>query len=113
MSALGIEEQRVNAVLELEDSDPRLGHGFRVYAEIPIWESPMALQVPISALFRIGNRWNTFVVKDGRASRAGLELGHMNDDTAEVFGGLSKGDIVVLHPNDTLDDGALVEAREN
>ena len=113
VSALGIEEQRVNAVLELEDSDPRLGHGFRVYAEIPIWESPMALQVPISALFRFGNRWNAFVIKDGRARRTGLELGHMNDDTAEVLGGLSKDDVVVLHPNDTLDDGSLVEIREN
>ena len=113
VSALGIEEQRVNAVLELEDSDPRLGHGFRVFAEIPIWESPMALQVPISALFRIGNRWNAFVIEDARARRAELELGHMNDDTAEVLSGLSKGDIVVLHPNDVLDEGSLVEVREN
>lgn len=111
VSALGIEEQRVNAVLELEDSDQRLGHGFRVFAEIPIWESPAALQVPISALFRIGNRWNTYVVEEGRARRAELELGHMNDDTAEVLGGLSSGDIVVLHPNDTLEDGSLLEAR--
>jgi HlyD family secretion protein len=113
VSALGIEEQRVNAVLELEDSDPRLGHGFRVFAEIPIWESPMALQVPISALFRIGNRWNAFVVEDGHVRQAELELGHMNDDTAEVLSGLSNDDIVVLHPNDTLEDGSLVEAREN
>jgi HlyD family secretion protein len=113
VSALGIEEQRVNAVLELEDSDPRLGHGFRVYAEIPVWESPMALQVPISALFRVGNRWNVFAVVDGRARQAELELGHMNDDTAEVLSGLSKGDAVILHPNDTLEDGSLVEMRDN
>jgi HlyD family secretion protein len=113
VSALGIEEQRVNAVLELEDTDPRLGHGFRVFAEIPIWESPMALQVPISALFRIGNRWNAFAVQGGRARRTELELGHMNDDTAEVLSGLSKSDIVVLHPNDTLEEGSLVEVREN
>ncbi len=111
VSALGIEEQRVNAVLELDDNDPRLGHGFRVYADIPIWESPSAMQVPISALFRIGNTWNAFVILDGRAKRTEMEIGHMNDDNAEVLHGLSNGDAVILHPSDTLNDGSLVEAR--
>ncbi len=112
ISALGIEEQRVNAVLDLEDGDPRLGHGFRVYAEIPIWETPSAMQVPISALFRVGNRWNAFLVVDGHTKKTEIDIGHMNEDTAEVLNGLSNGDMVVLHPSDTLDNGSLVEVRK-
>jgi HlyD family secretion protein len=111
VSALGIEEQRVNAVLELLDSDARLGHGFRVNAEIPIWESRSALQVPISALFRTGDQWTVFVVSGNRAKTTGVEIGHMNDDAAEVLAGLSEGDTVITHPNDTLGDGGLVEMR--
>ncbi|SMC60411.1 HlyD family efflux transporter periplasmic adaptor subunit [Rhizobium sp. RU36D] len=111
VSALGIEEQRVNLVLDLDEGDPRLGHGFRVYARMTLWQSENALQVPISALFRNGREWNLFTLRDGRARQVPLEIGHMNDETAEVLSGLSQGDVVILHPRDTLADGNLVEAR--
>lgn len=111
VSALGIEEQRVNAVLELLDTDPRLGHGFRVHARIPIWESPSSLQVPISALFRTGNRWNVFSIVDGHAKVVEVKIRQMNDDATEVLEGLNEGDLVVVHPSDTLADGSLIEIR--
>jgi HlyD family secretion protein len=112
VSALGIEEQRVNAVLDLEDQDIRLGHGYRVFAEMTIWECIKCLQVPISALFRIGSQWSAFVVQDGRLKQIELYVGHMNDEVAEVLDGARPGDIVVVHPADTLAEGALVERRD-
>jgi HlyD family secretion protein len=112
VSALGIEEQRVNTVLDLEQGDTRLGHGFRVFAEMIIWECGNCLQAPISALFRVGNRWNVLLVDDGRLRQKEIETGRMNDEVVEVLAGLAPDDIVVVHPADTLGDGSLVERRE-
>jgi len=113
VSALGIEEQRVNLVLDLEDKDPRLGHGFRVYARLTLWQSGDTLQVPISALFRDGRQWSLFSIRDGRALQVPVDIGHMNDEVAELTSGLAEGDRVILHPSDMVSDGTLVEAREN
>jgi HlyD family secretion protein len=111
VSALGIEEQRVNAVLDLDEQERRLGHGYRVFAEMTIWECGKCLQVPISALFRNGNEWNVFVVQGDRLRQAEIAVGHMNDETADVIEGLEPGEMVVVHPADVLADGTLVERR--
>lgn len=111
VSALGIEEQRVNLILDLEDKDPRLGHGFRIYARLTLWQGEDVLQVPISALFRNGREWAVFAIRDGRARQIKVEIGHMNDETAELAAGLEQGDAVILHPSDTISEGSLVEAR--
>ena len=112
VSALGIEEQRVNLVLDLEDSDPRLGHGFRVYARLTLWQSDETLQLPISALFRDGRQWSAFVVRDGRAQQVAVEIGQMNDETAQLLAGLAEGERVILHPSDMISAGTLVEERK-
>lgn len=112
VSALGIEEQRVNAILDLKKPDPQLGHNFRVYADIVLWEAPSVLQVPISALFRNGSQWSVFAEKQGRARMTAVDIGHMNDETAEIAKGLSAGETVVVHPSDMIEDGTLIEARK-
>lgn len=112
VSALGIEEQRVNLVLDLEDKDPRLGHGFRVYARLTLWQSDETPQVPISALFRDGRQWSLFAIRDGRARQVAVEIGHMNDETAELIGGLAEDDQVILHPSDVISERTLVEQRQ-
>lgn len=111
VSALGIEEQRVTGVLDLEDTDVRLGHGYRVFVEMTVWECAQCIQVPIGALFRNGDRWNVFVADGGRATQTEVQIGHMNDDAAEVLTGPKPGASVVVHPSDTLVDGGLVERR--
>lgn len=111
VSALGIEEQRVNAILDLEATDGRLGHGFRVYAEIALWQADSVVQVPIGALFRQGSDWSVFAVDDGRARLRAVSVGHMNDRSAELLGGLAEGDVVVVHPSDMVKDGGEVVPR--
>ena len=111
VSALGIEEQRVNAVLDFEGAEPRLGHGFRVVAELAVWDCRTCLQVPISALFRAADAWRVFKLADGHLRETPVEIGRMNDETAQVLGGLSAGEVVVLHPSDTLEDGAAAAMR--
>lgn len=112
VSALGIEEQRVNAVLDLGAGDPRLGHGYRVFAEMTVWTCDLCLTLPIPALFRSGSDWSVFVLDDGRLRQAAVGIGRMNDETAQVLHGLSAGDAVVLHPGDTLADGGPAQRRD-
>ncbi|MFN3549516.1 MAG: efflux RND transporter periplasmic adaptor subunit [Mesorhizobium sp.] len=112
VSALGIEEQRVNAVLDLEAGDPRLGHGYRIFAEMTVWSCDLCLTVPIPALFRSGSDWNVFVLDGGRLRQKAVGIGRMNDETAQVLEGLAPGDVVVLHPGDTLAEGGAAERRD-
>jgi HlyD family secretion protein len=111
VSALGIEEQRVRTILELRGSAealPRLGHDYRVFVKITVYEARGALRVPISALFRRGDRWAVFVVEGGRARVTSIDIAHRNANFAEVARGLLSGATVVLHPSDRVADGVSV-----
>lgn len=114
ISALGVEEQRVNIYLNF--SDPRekwqgLGDAFRVEAEIIVDQAAEALYVPISALFRVEGEWNVFQVQDGEAVLAKVEIGKINDEVAEIVAGLDEGETIILHPGSEIEDGVGVEAR--
>src|SRR5690606_35213269 len=111
VSALGIEEQRVSAILDLEDRDPRLGHGFRVIAEVVVWSCETCPQVPINALYRSAGEWRAFTLIDGRAHETAVSVGRLNDVSAQVLGGLEEGDLVIAHPNDQVFDGVRVTSR--
>ena len=113
-SALGVEEQRVSAVIKFTDPpDQRLslGHGFRVETRIVTWEDGDALIVPSSALFRHNGDWASYLVEDGRALLKTIEIGHNNGVQAEVLGGLETGNRVVLFPGSGLSDGIRVKER--
>lgn len=115
VSALGVEEQRVNTVVRFTDpaqARGKLGHGFRVAAQIVVWEEADALIVPSSALFRDGQDWALFVVSDGTAALRRVEIGRNNGVEAQVLGGLEPGDEVVLYPSSELTDGTAVAKRE-
>ena len=111
VSSLGIEEQRVNVVVDLDNVPENLGHGYRILAHLGIWEDEDALQVPIGALFRSQGRWSVFVITDGRVRLQPVEIGRMNDVNAQIQDGLEEGTVVVLYPNDLLEDGRSVELR--
>ncbi|QDU37456.1 Putative efflux system component YknX [Maioricimonas rarisocia] len=114
ISALGVEEQRVYVIADLNTSAAeaaRLGDGFRFEAEIVVWEGGDVLQVPASALFRVGEEWAVFVIEDGRAQLREVELGHRNPSTAEVLEGLSARERVIIYPSDRVVDGVEVTVR--
>ncbi|MCZ0963432.1 efflux RND transporter periplasmic adaptor subunit [Paracoccus benzoatiresistens] len=113
VSALGIEEQRVAVILYLQgDHSARraLGHGFRVIVEITLWRGEGILSIPVAALFRDGSDWAAFVVRDGRARLQPITLGERSDEFAQVLGGLSAGDQVILRPSDRIAEGTRVQA---
>lgn len=115
ISALGVEEQRVNVVIDFvepREAFARLGHGYRATVRIAIWSAPDVVRVPVGALFRSGGRWSVFVADaGGRARLRTIELGLMNQDNAVVRFGLDAGDRVILHPGDRVTEGVAVRAR--
>jgi HlyD family secretion protein len=114
ISALGVEEQRVNVVLDFKDAAEAwaaLGDAYRVEVRIVIWEAADVLKVPTGALFREGDQWAVYVANEGHARRTIVQLGHQTGQEAEVTSGLQEGMRVVIHPPDTLADGARIEAR--
>ena len=110
LSALGVEEQRVNVLLDLDDptAASTLGDGFAVQVSILTWSSEDVLRAPTSALFRHGDGWAVFLVKDGRATIHPVTIGHRGPLLAEVSNGLGDHDVVVAHPPTSLADGAKV-----
>jgi len=114
VSALGVEEQRVNVVLNFVDSGEEsasLGDGYRVETAIVLWEAPNVLKVPTNALFREGTRWAVYVVSGGRARRTFVEIGHQTGQEAEVLEGLSERMTVIVHPGDLVRDGGRITTR--
>ena len=114
VSALGVEEQRVNTIVRLTDArigQVRLGSGFRVEARIVVWEDKDTVIVPSSALFREQGDWAVFVVTDGRARRRTVKIGRNNGTQAQVLEGLKKGETVILFPASDIADGTRVERR--
>ncbi len=111
VSALGIEEQRVNIVADFVDPPGPLGDGYRLEARVIIWEGEDVLKTPLSALFRHGDGWSVFIVETGVARRRDVEIGHTSQFEAEVLGGLEDGTAVIVHPSNQIEDGAQVEAR--
>jgi HlyD family secretion protein len=114
ISALGVEEQRVNVIVDFEDpvdAWEKLGDGYRVEVRVVIWEGDDVVKVPTSSLFRKGDDWAVFALDSGRARLVPIELGRRNGLEAQVVSGLEAGQEVVVHPSDTLEDGARVVAR--
>jgi HlyD family secretion protein len=113
-SALGVEEQRVNVIIDLiEPADQRgaLGDAFRVEAEITLWHAEDVLRIPTAALFRDGGRWAAFFVSDGVADQRELEIGQINESMAEVIGGAEAGQVVIVYPGDRVQPGTRVRSR--
>ena len=114
ISTLGVEEQRVNVIVDLVDPPedrPTLGDAFRVEARIVIAQVTDAQKVPTSALFRVGDEWAVFRIASGRAERRIVTVGHQNGLEAEIVEGLQEGDPVIAHPSDKIIDGAQVQQR--
>jgi HlyD family secretion protein len=114
ISALGVEEQRVNVIVDFDE--PRetwesLGDGYRVELRIIVWEKDDLLKVPTSSLFRHEGKWAVYTVENGRAVRREVEVGQRNGLEAEVLSGLAESQRIIVYPSDAIADGIAVRAR--
>jgi HlyD family secretion protein len=114
ISALGIEEQRVNVIIDFANDKgwERLGHGYQVESRVVLLEADAVLTVPLTALFRDGEHWALFIEEDGRARLRHVEMGQRNGVIAEIGDGLEAGNRVVVHPSDRITDGVRIASRD-
>ncbi len=114
VSALGVEEQRVNVLLDVTSPPAEwraLGDGYRVEARIVVFRGADVLKAPTSALFRSGADWALFVVDGGRARRRKVAVGPSNGVEFVVEGGVAQGERVLVHPGDAIHEGTRVRLR--
>ena len=115
VSALGVEEQRVNVIADFTDPPEKrrgLGHAYRVEARVVVWAATDVVRLPAGARFRdAAGAWAVFVVRDGVARLTPVALGHSNGLEVEVLEGVVPGDTIVLHPSDRVKDGVRVVGR--
>jgi HlyD family secretion protein len=112
VSALGVEEQRTRVLLEIQS--PRttwatLGEGYRVEVEFILQQAHDVLQVPASALFRLGEGWAVYRLEHGRARRTPVQLGMRSATAAQVLEGLQAGQTVIVQPDDRIQDGTRIK----
>ena len=115
VSALGIEEQRVNVIIDLSSPLQKgtgLGHGFQVEISIVLWEADDVLTVPLTALFRSGDSWALYVEQDGRAVMREVTLGRKTQLRAQITDGLQAGERIVLYPSDRIVDNTRIAQRQ-
>lgn len=112
VSALGVEEQRVNVIADLvspPEARRGLGDGYRVEARVVVWEADAVVRVPAGALFRRGGDWMAFVIEDGRARLRAVKAGRAGAQEVQVLEGLQRGETVILHPGNRIRDGQRVK----
>jgi HlyD family secretion protein len=114
VSALGVEEQRVNVVIDFDaprEAWQGLGDAYRVDAHVVVEARQDAVVAPVSALFRQGERWNVFVADGGRARRVEVVPGPRNATQSVIERGLEPGAEVIVFPGDRVADGARIRVR--
>ena len=110
VSALGVDEQRVDVIITPTRSPGSLGESYRLEARITTWTADRVLNVPSSAVFDLDGTESVFVVENGRARARAVRVGHRCGAHVEILGGLRESELVVLFPSDRVRDGARVRA---
>lgn len=116
ISALGVEEQRVNVVVDFVGQPEEwatLAHGYRVEVAVVTWEGVDVTQVPVAALFRNGEQWAVFRVVGNEARLTPIEIGRQNGTSAQVLDGIGEGEMVILYPGEQLADGVRIVDRSS
>lgn len=111
ISALGVEEQRVNVIVDIDDRPKDLGDGYRVEIRVIVWSKDNVLKVPTSSLFRSGSDWAVYKVEDDVAVRQIVKVGGRNDLEAEVLDGLAQDERIVVYPSDAIQEGVSLTPR--
>jgi HlyD family secretion protein len=116
ISALGVNEQRVNVIIDPDRIPPMTGDGFRVEASIIVWATQQAVVVPRSALLQASDVnkpgvWTAFVVTANRIEQRTVRVSHVGGMSAEVIDGIAPGESVVVFPSDRVAQGVRVKPR--
>ncbi len=113
ISALGVEEQRVNVICDFTGATHGMEDGYHVETRVIVWQGQDVLRVPSSAVFRSAANWAVFVVNNGKAHKVAVQIGHRGEIDWEVVDGLQPGDHVIVHPGAEVDEAIRVQESLN
>lgn len=108
VSALGVEQQRVLALIDFDRDEMPFGPGYEMDISIITDEREGAILLPSPAVFSTREGPGVFRVRDGRAELVHVETGIEGDDRIEIISGLSPGDSVIMRPPRELESGRRV-----
>ena len=114
VSALGVDEQRVNAVIDITSAPSEwhtLGDGFKVDVRVLVEVVDKATKVPVSAIFPMGARSGIFVLENGRARLQDITVQARNGIEAWVKTDLPVGRQIIVYPDTKLKDKDRVKSR--
>ncbi len=114
-SALGIDEQRVNVIIDLTDPPEkwqRLAHGYQIEARVVLWESEKVAKVPLTSLFRDGDKWAVYIQHENRAKLQHVKIGNRNGLEAEILEGLPINALIISHPSNQITEGIRIKDRD-
>ena len=114
ISTLGVEEQRVNVLIDL--LSPRqqwsgLGDGYRVDTRITVFTLDDIEIIPAGALFRRSEGWSVYVVENGRAQFRAVDVVRRSRGLAAIGKGLKQGEQVIVYPGDQISAGVRVNLK--
>jgi HlyD family secretion protein len=115
ISTLGVEEQRVNVLIDIVSNPEqwtRLGDAYQVDTQIVVFSQDDATIVPAGALFRRGDQWSVYVVKDGRAELRDVQIIRRSGRFVAVASGLNQDEAVIVFPSDRIAPGVHVGLRQ-
>ncbi|MGK7916849.1 MAG: efflux RND transporter periplasmic adaptor subunit [Prochloraceae cyanobacterium] len=117
VSALGVEEQRVNVIADFVDTEIPLGDRYRVETRTVVWSGEDVLLIPLSALFRcqvrsdrsLSDTWCTFVLENNKAQKRQIKVSQRSNFEAAIEQGLQESERVILHPTEKISSGTAVK----
>ncbi|HXN06962.1 MAG TPA: HlyD family efflux transporter periplasmic adaptor subunit [Nitrospiria bacterium] len=115
VSALGIEEQRVNVIIDIISPVEKwrsLEDGFQLDAEIITFRSNNAVTLPASSLFKEADQWSVYLFSNGRIKKRSVVISHRSGLEAMVEKGIEPGEKVVIYPGDAVKDGIRVKLKK-
>lgn len=112
VSALGVEERRVDVWLDPAEPMPGAGHGFQVEARVEIARVEGVVRVPVESLVRDGEGWRAWRIDAGRVNAVPVTVGLTDGRWREVRSGLAAGDVIVAAPSRQLAEGLRVSTRD-
>lgn len=114
ISALGVEEQRTNVILQFKGgpSDSLQAHDFRVDVRVVVGEAKNAIRVPLGALFRHGPGWALYKVVDKHAVLTQVQVAEADSHFRAVTSGVAEGDSVIVFPSGSISDGTRIKPRK-
>lgn len=111
VSDLGVEQKRVKVDIEMKDSAVELRPGYVIDIKIITNSKKDVLLIPENAVFKMDERQFVFVNENNKAVLREIKTGIKSHRQIEVNSGLNEGEIVILSPDEKIEEGVRIKGK--